>query len=120
MLKGLFIVLGFVCVGLGSIGIILPGLPTTPLYLLAVYCFSKGSDRFYQWFTETRFYKSQLEDFAQTRTMTFRKKLCILLPVTVMLAIAGVTVPILPMRITLAALLAIKYYYFIFCIKTKK
>ena len=47
--KYLYIYLGFIFVGLGSIGIIIPGIPTTPFILLAAWLFSKSSPKFENW-----------------------------------------------------------------------
>lgn len=40
---------GFVSVGLGSLGIIVPGFPTTVFFIVAAWCFSHGSPRFERW-----------------------------------------------------------------------
>ena len=50
-LRVLFFIGGWVSLILGCVGIILPLLPTTPFILLAAYCFSRSSERLYQWLT---------------------------------------------------------------------
>ena len=40
---------GWVAVGIGSIGIVVPGLPTTVFFIVAAACFSRSSPRFEQW-----------------------------------------------------------------------
>ena len=39
--KIFWIVLGFLCLGLGTIGIVLPILPTVPFYMATLFCFRK-------------------------------------------------------------------------------
>ena len=116
--KLLFVLAGFICMGLGSIGIFMPLLPTTPLYLLAALCFAKGSERFYNWFVGTKLYKKHLESYVETRSMTLKAKLSILIPVTLLLLLTGFFLEVLVMRIVIGVLLAAKYLYFIFAIKT--
>jgi uncharacterized membrane protein YbaN (DUF454 family) len=43
--KIIYIVLGSIAFGIGTLGIWLPGLPTTPLYLLAAWLWSRSSER---------------------------------------------------------------------------
>lgn len=47
--RGLWCAGGFVSVGIGGIGIVVPGLPTTVFFIIAAWCFSHGSPRFEQW-----------------------------------------------------------------------
>ena len=43
--KIFWIVLGFLCLGFGTIGIVLPILPTVPFYMATLFCFAKSSER---------------------------------------------------------------------------
>jgi uncharacterized membrane protein YbaN (DUF454 family) len=40
---------GFVAVAIGSVGVVVPGLPTTGFFILAASCFARSSPRFEQW-----------------------------------------------------------------------
>ena len=48
-MRYLYSLLGTVSLVVGIIGIFLPVLPTTPLVLLAAYCYYRGSRRMYHW-----------------------------------------------------------------------
>jgi len=49
MVRVAFAAAGLVFVGLGVLGIVLPGLPATPFLLLAAYCFARSFPRLHHW-----------------------------------------------------------------------
>jgi uncharacterized protein len=118
IVKLLYIIFGFIALGLGVLGLILPVLPTTPLLLLASYCFVKGSERFELWFKGTTLYKRHLETFVKERSMTLKQKLTILIFADVMIAIPFFILDSFIVRVMLVLIVIYKYYYFIYKIKT--
>ena len=66
---------------LGGIGVILPVLPTTPFMLLALWCFSKSSDRFHNWLYNHRFFGPPLQQWEENRVIPLPAKV---MSVTVM------------------------------------
>jgi uncharacterized membrane protein YbaN (DUF454 family) len=45
----LWFVAGLLSVGIGGIGVVVPGLPTTVFFIIAAACFSRSNKRFEQW-----------------------------------------------------------------------
>jgi uncharacterized membrane protein YbaN (DUF454 family) len=45
---------GLVCVGVGGVGVVVPGLPTTVFFIGAAACFSKSSPRLEAWVLDLR------------------------------------------------------------------
>ena len=118
LIKLLYIILGFLFMGLGMLGVILPLLPTTPLLLLALFFFVKGSERFEVWFKETNIYKKHLEGFVRDRSMTLKQKMTINLFADVMIAIPFFIMDNIWVRLLLLGVIVYKYYYFFTKIKT--
>lgn len=118
MMRYIYIILGLIFSSLGTIGVILPVLPTTPFLLLALACFSKGSERFNDYFKNTKLYKNNLEEFVVNRSMTLRNKTRILTFASTMLLITYILVNKPSIRIFIACVIMYKYYYFTFHIET--
>lgn len=118
--KILYITLGIFFLVLGSIGALIPVLPTTPLLLLASLCFVKGSERVDRWFKDTKLYKRHLERYIEARGITMKKKIIILLVSDTMIVISLISSKSIHVKIFLVLLMMIKCYYFIFRINTIK
>lgn len=116
--KTLYILIGFLTLGLGIVGIFLPILPTTPLLLLCSFCFLKGSAKLDQWFKQTKIYKKHLAKFVEERAMTLKQKIIILIFADTMILVPCILIDNLMMRIVLISIILIKLYYFTFKIKT--
>lgn len=70
----LYIALGWVFFALGAIGAVLPVLPTTPFMLLALWAFSRGSERFHRWLYHHRIFGPPLQRFQRDRVVPFWAK----------------------------------------------
>ena len=118
-LRIILMLLGFICLALGTVGVILPILPTVPFYLATVFFFANSSQKLHNWFTGTKLYKKHLESYVQKRGMTVRTKLSIIIPVTVMMSIGFLMMFRVPIgQITLACVWVAHLIYFIFIVKT--
>ena len=60
-IRYVWMALGILCLVLGTIGVVLPILPTVPFYMATVFCFAKGSKTLHDWFLGTSLYKKHLE-----------------------------------------------------------
>ncbi|WP_455716271.1 YbaN family protein [Anaerosporobacter sp.] len=116
----IFTIVGLLCVALGSIGILLPILPTTPFFVLAAVMFGKGSKGIYQWFLSTKMYQKHVASFVQSKSMTAGEKVCLLGMVTMILAISTMIASNWWVRGVLLMVAVFHYYYFLLKIKTTK
>lgn len=73
--KYLLIASGTVAMVFGVLGMFLPVLPTTPFLLLAAACYSRSSDRFYQWLIQNRYFGEYIRNYREGRGMLLSQKI---------------------------------------------
>ena len=85
--KVVWLVVGFIGLGLGAVGAVVPMLPAFPFLMLAAFGFAKSSERLHTWFINTKLYKNNLESYVQGRGMTWATKIRIMTTVTLLMSL---------------------------------
>ncbi len=110
---------GLITFGLGAIGVVVPGLPTTPFLLLSAICFPHCSERINNWFIHTKLYERFIVNYTGKPKMTLKDKLRMLIPVTLLLGISFVVMGNIPVgRIVVSVIFVAHIIYFCFIVKT--
>lgn len=74
IIRFLWLVVGLFFVGVGIIGLVIPGLPTTPLMILASVCFLRSSERLLQWVLSNRYYGQSVKNFLEGNGLSKKAK----------------------------------------------
>ena len=74
MPRWVFTALGFLALGLGGIGVVVPLLPTTPFVLLAAACFARSSPRFHRWLLGSRAFGPMIRRWQADRCVSRETK----------------------------------------------
>ncbi|MFH7809755.1 YbaN family protein [Acinetobacter sp. BSP-153] len=71
--------LAWVCLAIGTLGIIIPGLPTFDFYFLATIFAAKGSARLHRWIVQNRVIGPILQQWKEHKTLPTKAKILSLL-----------------------------------------
>jgi len=105
MIKAVLIGLGTLFLVLGLVGVVLPGLPTTPFVLLAAACYVRSSRRLYERLLKHPVFGKLIRDFRKNRAIPRSAKIASVAAMAVMVGIAvAFLVEALWVRLLLAAL----------------
>lgn len=66
--------IGLTLVGVGIVGVFVPGLPTTVFLVMALFCFKQGSPRFENWLLNHKQFGPTLRDWEENRSIKPRTK----------------------------------------------
>lgn len=107
MQRILLLSLGWLAIVLGTLGIVLPLLPTTPFVLLAAWCFARSSPRFHHWLLWRSPFGRYIRHWQQHRAMPPGAKGRAMLLIVITFAISIYMVNLLWVRIGLGLMLCV-------------
>ncbi len=79
---------GLLCLGLGLLGVLLPGLPTAPFIILAAACFARSSERLYNWILNNPTFGPMVRRFRAGKGIPLRIKVIAVSSITVFVSFA--------------------------------
>ena len=105
--RALWLVLAYVALGLGIVGIFVPGLPTTPFVLLAAFAAARGSRRLHAWLLAHRTFGPMIRDWESSGAVSRRAKWAATIMMALSAAIMFLTAPKPWMAATGTAIMAV-------------
>ena len=115
----LWVAAGLVCVGIGGLGIIVPGLPTTVFFIAAAACFARSHPRLEQWVLDLPRVGPMVRDYRAGLGMPRRAKTFAVGSIVVFTSIAVVVIDPTWLRIGIAVFGATGVAYVLLRVKTR-
>ena len=75
MKKTILISLGWLCVGLGFVGVFVPGIPTTIFLIIALWAFTKSSEKLRHWLLNHKRFGPILNNWQKHKVVPRRAKI---------------------------------------------
>jgi len=75
MKRIILISLGWLCVGLGFVGVFVPGIPTTIFLIIALWAFTKSSEKLRHWLLNHKRFGPILNDWQEHKVVPRRAKI---------------------------------------------
>jgi uncharacterized membrane protein YbaN (DUF454 family) len=85
-MRPVYLLVGWLFFALGATGILIPGLPTVPFMLVALWAFSKSSQRFHDWLYSHPLFGPPLQQWQDHRVVPTKAKVLAVATMTVSLA----------------------------------
>ena len=68
--KKLYIAFGFLAVALAIVGVFIPGLPTVPFLLVALFCFERSFKKYHDMIMNNKYFGPVLQDYYSGKGLT--------------------------------------------------
>lgn len=78
VIRIMWVVFGFLMVGIGVLGLILPVLPGTIFFVLAAFAFAKSSEKFYFMLVHNKYVGPHLQNYLENKFIPVRTKIIII------------------------------------------
>jgi uncharacterized membrane protein YbaN (DUF454 family) len=75
VLRVMFVILGSISLGVGILGIVVPGLPATPFFLLTAALYMRSSEKLYHKLVTGTVAGRYIRDFHEKKGMTLKSKI---------------------------------------------
>ena len=99
IVRTLFIIGGTLSLALAILGIIVPGLPTTPFALLSAFLYAKSSSRLYNWLMNSKVLGPRIRSYQKRNGVTKKGKIGIIIFMTSMVLFSSfVVIKDIPLR----------------------
>lgn len=101
----LYIIGGTLSIVLAIIGIVLPGLPTTPFALLSAFLFAKSSKKLHDWLLRNKVFGPRIKEYNKRKGVTRRGKIGIILFMSLMVLFSSfIVIKYIPLRMVILSL----------------
>ncbi len=85
----LWLIVGFLALGLGAIGAFLPLLPTVPFILLAAFAFAESNERMHTWLIEHNLFGGMIKDWRRYGAISLRAKIASVVTMVLVIVISA-------------------------------
>ena len=125
LIRILWITLGSTFVAIGTIGIFVPGLPTTVFMILAAACYVRSSEKLYNWLIRNKTFGKYIKDYREGKGMPMRARIFAQSMMTIFIFLAvfplsPISVPSLWLKILVFSLGLVGFYYVGFRVPTRE
>lgn len=118
--NAILITFGSFFILLGVIGIFLPLLPTTPFILLGAACYTKGSQRLYDWLINNQLFGKYIKDYYDGKGLALNVKRTTIAFLWISILLSVIFVVSIPLLRIILIIIALGVTWHIISIKSKK